>query len=55
MEIFEEDTDKDIIEDNIIHALHLILKTKCKFEDHEIISEELEKAELALENFLIKF
>jgi hypothetical protein len=48
----DEDTDKDIIEDNIAYALHLILKTKYKFEHNEVMSEELEKAEVALENFL---
>jgi hypothetical protein len=48
----DEDTDQDIIEDNIAHALHLILKTKYKFEHNEVMSEELEKAEVALENFL---
>lgn len=50
--IDDEDTDPDIIEDNIAHALHLILKTKYKFEYNEVMSDELEKAELALEYFL---
>ena len=50
--IDDEDTDRDIVEDNISYALYLILKTKYKFEYNEVMSEELEKAELALENFL---
>lgn len=50
--MFDEDTDKDLIEDNISYALHLILKTKFKLEHDNLLFSELEKAELSLEYFL---
>lgn len=50
----DEDTDPEIIEDLIAHALRLISQAKFKVEDTYLLSEDLELAEIYLENFLSK-
>jgi hypothetical protein len=50
----DEDTDPEIIEDLVAYALRLVSQAKFKVQDNYFLSEDLESAEISLENFLSK-